>query len=203
MFNFEKSSLQYRDRVRRTANDLIRELVRDYLLKGGEFEARKISDIFNRAVRTAMLIVDLGIGIRLDPLKPEEEEKNDKNFIKKTNTESHITRHSPCRSPRDRLLDLQRSRDDIGNIRSRNTEGPPGSFGNEGRVRNPNSAADQVDDNGPARGGEVNSSELESAPPGPRPGERGGYVGGPSSTEVHTPADDRPKRAGPGVPFFC
>ncbi|KKN68071.1 hypothetical protein LCGC14_0455250 [marine sediment metagenome] len=137
----------------------------------------------------------------LNPIE-REEEKNDENFIKETNTEPHISRHSPsiCSQVFGGNDPVPGSRDDIGNIRSRNPEGPPGSFGNEGRVRNPNRAADQVDDNGPAGGGEEHPTQQQPAPPVPGPGERGGYVSGPSSTEVHTPSDDGPKRAGSSVP---
>lgn len=182
VFNFARTSKVYRERVFYEVDHLLSKMVEDHLLKGGQFDAQKFTKMFTLAVRTAQLFVDLAIGMGLDPL-PEEKDEDDKNSDATDTKDS-----SPASTEVVPFLvpgQATDQHDEVGNLRSGNPKGPSGRLGNAGRVRNPNRAADQVDDNGPARGGEINPPQQQPVPPEPGPGEGRGYSSGPQGTPVY------------------
>lgn len=71
--NFEKMNRQLRERVHWRMEDYLDKLVRDHLLKGGKFDATKITTMFHDCVNAAQLVEDLVLGVGLNPLKDDEE----------------------------------------------------------------------------------------------------------------------------------
>ncbi len=175
MLNFEGMKEQYRRRIRWATDDILGKLVIDYLLKGGQFDGTKITRMFSTAVRTAQLLVDLEIGTGLDPLEKDEEEEE-----KDTNDSNSKTTQEGGAEVR------SFGEVEVGHLGQRNPEGPTGSFGLEGRVRDPNGATDQTDDNGTAGSREVNPPQQQSAPTELGPGAGGRYSSGPEGPQVRT-----------------
>ena len=194
--NFEGMNKEYQKRVDGMASYMVDRLVMDHLLKGGDFDAQKITKLFGRAVCTAQLIVDLTIGTGLNPL---EEEKNDENS-EATGTRNQIQggivsvpTSGPNQNQPVTATDANTSiHDEVSNLRSGNPEGPTGGFGNEGRVRNPNGAADQVDDHGATGGREIDSPQQQSVPTEPRPGTGWGHSSGPEGPPFYPHPIDAP-----------
>ena len=75
MLNFEGLSKAYRDRLWGEAEFFLSKMVEDHLLKGGEFDAQKITKMFGTAVCTAQLLLDLEIGTGLCPLREDDDDE--------------------------------------------------------------------------------------------------------------------------------
>ncbi len=183
MLNFEGMSEQYRERIRWKAQEIVDRLTMDHFLKGGKFDAPRITEFFSTAIRTAQLLADLEIGTGLDPLM---EEQNGKNYQE--------TDHQPLNAF---------TPNEVGDLGKGDPEGPPGCSGNTVGVYDPGCQPNSSDDNGPAGGGEVNTTEQQPTPPKPGPGERGGHSGGPQGIKVHPPAIDGRGGTRPGVSDLC
>ncbi len=185
MLNFENLSSDYRWRIQRVARDLMNRQIQDHLLKGGEFDAQKITKMFGTACRTAQLIVDLEIGTGLDPFVEEKEYDED-------NQETQCS---------DDAAELGRFiRDDVGDFGESGTERPAGSDGTPEWMVDPKRTSNPVDYHGAAGGGEVDPPEQQPVPPVTRPRTGRGHGSGPSSPPVQSPAGDESDGPGPSVP---
>lgn len=159
MLNFDATSKQYKEKVRWDAQDLVEDLVKDHLMKGGSFDAVKITKFFNDSIRSSQLLVDLFIGAGLSPL----EDAYDGN----TNSEAATTGQNEGGLPANAF-----TTDGVSDLGKADPEGPTGSGGNEKRVAHTASEPDTADDNGTAGSGEVDAPKQQpvSAITGPGTG---------------------------------
>lgn len=143
------------------------QIILDHLFKGGEFDATKITKKFGTVVRIAQLVTDLEIGTGLNPLEEKKDDENDQGV------KFRSVPVNPDTSPDENEVD---------NLRTGNPKGPSGCVGSKSWVCHSDSTADQTDDNGAARSGEVHPPQQQSVPTEPGPGTGRGHSGGPEST---------------------
>lgn len=188
MLNFEGTGRRYRERIQYRAEDLFDRMIHDHLLKGGDFDAKKITKFFGTAVRTAQLMTDLEIGTGLNPCPEEEEEENDDENCETTPAQNGLQTFTPDKEgPATHSVPTCACQphvvhDEVRDLGEGDTEGPPGCVGNAERVCDPDSGSDQADDNGPAGSGEVNPPEQQPVPAVTRPGTGRGHSGGPQGS---------------------
>ena len=185
MLNFESMNKEYRARIHYRTEVLLDKLIEDHVLKGGKFDAQKITQFFGTSCRIAQLVTDLEIGTGLDPLPLEEkdEDTHSSETINKSISDAQTFTPDEARWPTVVLTDER----DLGED---DTEGPPGSGGDEVGVCDPDDATDEACNHGPTGGGEVNPAEQQPVLPvaGPRKGR--GHRSGPASPKVHSPSGD-------------
>lgn len=122
MLNFEATSEKYREDVRWNATEIVDTLVTDHLLKGGSFDAVKITKMFNDSIRTAQLVIDLFIGVGLSPLREGNDDEN-------TNSNEAPTSQSEDKCSSDLSVG-----DGVRNLKEGDTKGPTGSIRSAERV---------------------------------------------------------------------
>jgi len=182
MLNFEAMGKRYRERIQYRADELIDHMISDHLLKGGEFDAQKITKMFGTAVRIAQLLTDLEIGTGLDPC-PEETNDQDsetpsQNGLQTFTPDTHKP-HCRCEAG---ATPVDQCDHEVCNFGEGNPEGPTGGERDEVGVCYPDHRSDQANDNRPAGSGEINLPEQQSVPAVTRPGTGWGHSGGPEGS---------------------
>lgn len=190
MLNFESMDKRYRERIYYATEDLLDKMITDYLIKGGQFDAQKITKFFGTACRIAQLCVDLEIGTGLNPLRGEriDEDTNRETPCDKQGGCQSFTRDETAKQSGPRLTELVE--DEVSDLGTRDTQGPPGCVGNASGVCDSECAADQADDNGPTGGGEIDAPQQQPVPAESRSREGRGHSGGPESPTIHPTSGD-------------